>query len=317
MSTLSVTTLDVDTIDSKSGTSLAFTSDVKMPTQFSHRNKIINGDCRVAQRGNITLVNNTWTYGGADRIPVSASGFTTLTSGIITSSTLNGSTSGKAQFISDLTTTGAGQVAFGQKIEAINCFNLNSKTINISGKLYQDTGVGQAAVVRIFRTATIDNWGTPVQIGSDISLGSVVSATLTPFSVSLTLGSTDASNGLWVTVYFTSVGAVTTKLFGLADFQVEEGTLATPFETRPYGYELALCQRYYETSPGPWQTFTSTTPATVPYKVTKRANPTVVVTVLSGGGTNSTTSSGVDNFIGTPSGASAVQNISFTSTAEL
>lgn len=28
--------------------------------------------------------------------------------------------------------------------------------------------------------------------------------------------------------------------------QLEEGSVATPFENRPYGLELSLCQRYYE-----------------------------------------------------------------------
>ena len=28
--------------------------------------------------------------------------------------------------------------------------------------------------------------------------------------------------------------------------QLEKGTVATPFERRPYGTELALCQRYYQ-----------------------------------------------------------------------
>jgi len=34
----------------------------------------------------------------------------------------------------------------------------------------------------------------------------------------------------------------------LATAQLELGTVATPFERRPIGLELALCQRYYETS---------------------------------------------------------------------
>jgi len=36
--------------------------------------------------------------------------------------------------------------------------------------------------------------------------------------------------------------------FDIAQVQLEEGTVATPFEFRPIGVELALCQRYYQTS---------------------------------------------------------------------
>lgn len=35
--------------------------------------------------------------------------------------------------------------------------------------------------------------------------------------------------------------------FDIANVQVEEGSVATPFEQRPLGLELSLCQRYYQT----------------------------------------------------------------------
>jgi len=36
--------------------------------------------------------------------------------------------------------------------------------------------------------------------------------------------------------------------FYISQVQLEEGSIATPFEQRPIGYELSLCQRYYQTS---------------------------------------------------------------------
>ena len=53
--------------------------------------------------------------------------------------------------------------------------------------------------------------------------------------------------------------------------QLEPGTVATPFERRSYGQELALCQRYYESS----YVYVSSTLATLYYKVSKRVAPTV------------------------------------------
>ena len=38
------------------------------------------------------------------------------------------------------------------------------------------------------------------------------------------------------------------KNFIIGNVQLEEGSVATPFEQRPYGLELSLCQRYYESS---------------------------------------------------------------------
>jgi hypothetical protein len=66
--------------------------------------------------------------------------------------------------------------------------------------------------------------------------------------------------------------------------QLEAGSVATPFEHRPYGVELALCQRYYEKSPTNNQYIaaggaTSTTVGVATftgYKVPKRATPTTV-----------------------------------------
>ena len=69
-------------------------------------------------------------------------------------------------------------------------------------------------------------------------------------------------------------------------WQWEEGTVATPFENRLYGTELALCQRYYETVTlanlggtgyalfvGAWNSLTNAY-MTWNYKQTKRAIPT-------------------------------------------
>jgi len=62
--------------------------------------------------------------------------------------------------------------------------------------------------------------------------------------------------------------------------QLELGKVATPFEHRSYGEELALCQRYYEVSSGVnWYLTGLGSGAEVylpnTWKVTKRATPTM------------------------------------------
>lgn len=76
-------------------------------------------------------------------------------------------------------------------------------------------------------------------------------------------------------------------LANLNKVQVEEGTVATPFEHRPYGLELSLAQRYYEhsydgaTNSGTAGMIVTTVPAVsnayvpIQFKVAKRAAPTM------------------------------------------
>lgn len=57
-----------------------------------------------------------------------------------------------------------------------------------------------------------------------------------------TIGSNDSS----LQLKFVFPSGVT-QTIDLWDVQVEAGSIATPFEQRPFGTELTLCQRYYET----------------------------------------------------------------------
>lgn len=68
----------------------------------------------------------------------------------------------------------------------------------------------------------------------------------------------------------------------IGNVQLEEGSVATPFEQRPIGLELSLCQRYYEAIYGsnpPMVQYTANgdTRVSVPFKVSKRVPPTCTV----------------------------------------
>jgi hypothetical protein len=79
--------------------------------------------------------------------------------------------------------------------------------------------------------------------------------------------------------------ATASATWQITGVQLEAGTVATPFERRSYGQELALCQRYYEIGGSSTNsiyngyTITSTVYMYgVPFVVTKRAAPTIVTT---------------------------------------
>ena len=65
----------------------------------------------------------------------------------------------------------------------------------------------------------------------------------------------------------------------ITDVQVEEGTVATPFETKPFTTELQLCQRYYLKTPANSASYLPCTNASnhsrlhLMFPVTMRATP--------------------------------------------
>jgi len=82
----------------------------------------------------------------------------------------------------------------------------------------------------------------------------------------------------------TSVVGTNGATFYITGVQLEKGSTATSFDYRPYGTELALCQRYFQQilydggtypSIGGYITNGGTVDMSFPYQVTMRANPTV------------------------------------------
>lgn len=273
------------------------------------RNKIINGCGRVAQRGNVALsAVGTNYYGGADRIVTVVTGFSTA-SGTITQWTGGSSSTTYGQKLSALTTTGAGAVIFQQRIESVNVQDLNSKTITVTAYLLQNTGSSLNATISIYAPTVKDTFTTTTQIGTDSSTTSIPSGTLTQISKQFTLSAGAVTNGLLVNVNFTGVGAVTSKDFVISDWQLEAGSVATPFEQRPVGLELALCQRYFQSWGGDALyenigcgncTGTTTAQIYIPLMATMRVAPTKsesgsFAVASSAGGAVATTSLALDS----------------------
>ncbi|WVQ00149.1 tail fiber protein [Synechococcus phage MA10] len=140
------------------------------------------------------------------------------------------------------------------------------------------------------------------------------------YSHTFTIGSgvvPSATHACLAVIFFKNV-AEAHSIF-ITGVQLEPGPVATPFEHRPIGTELALCQRYYEKGEFWIQTPGSTVGSRVYYATTKRATPTVAVASMNYGTVPAvdmgTTSEGF-GFYGTPDGASRLRG-QYTADAEL
>lgn len=212
------------------------------------RNKYINGACQVARRGNVNAVVGASTYGGCDRIIVNPAG-TWSTPGVIAQSVSATAKSGFAQGLLNATSTGAGNaVNFGTKIIAENTTELNGKTITVNAALLHDAGVSLGTSISIYKANSKNNFSAITQIGATYVGANAASGVTTPISTQFTLGASDASNGIWVQVAFTGIGAVATKNFYVQDLAVIKGSAALPMEVNPIEVDVSLCLPYYRTT---------------------------------------------------------------------
>ena len=244
----------------------------------SFRNRIINGDMRIDQRNG--GASQSITAGSApysvDRFIVRSAG------GTITGQRVAGT--GSTQYVYQIT-GGASvtQVQFEQRIEASNSYDLAGGNATLSVNL-SNSLLATANWVLYYPTAT-DNFTSSTVISS----GSwTISSTIARYNATISIPAA-ATTGLYLIIYVT---AQTSGTFKIGDVQLEAGSTATEFERRPYGTELALCQRYYETTYntgvavgsvnnlGNWQSVCLNTTdyydfGKTFFKVTKRANPIV------------------------------------------
>jgi hypothetical protein len=205
---------------------------------FCFRNKIINGDMRIDQRsaGNtFTHTAGTTTYGSCDRWI----GFCTGSN--ITSQRVSGNSFGQPFPYAALRITGAANNTAAQiiqRIEAINVYDLAGQSVTLSFRVVSSTTITGYAVITT--AGGIDNWSSGTQVGS-----TGFTTTTTPSTVTYTFTMpSSVTNGVQITIGASPLLAGQT--IDITNVQLEVGPTATPFEYRPIGTELALCQRYFE-----------------------------------------------------------------------
>jgi hypothetical protein len=194
----------------------------------------------VDQRNNGSSISsgvNTITY-GVDRWYVYALGAAV---------TLQRVGSSAARFESALRLTGAASNTFamiGQRIEVSNSLDLANQLNGGGGYVALSfaaaTSASKTVTWKIFYANAANNFATKTEIGSGTQ---ATTSSLTTYVASAFLLPAIATTGLSVEF---SVDNLTSGTFDLTGVQLEPGPVVTPFEQRPIGTELALCQRYYQ-----------------------------------------------------------------------
>ena len=259
------------------------------------RNRIINGDMRIDQRNAGASVSSglgVTTY-TADRWSVATSGaaVTVQRQGIAGNYYLN-ITGAAGNTITNIR----------QRIEVLNVADLAGRTVTLSFVCSSTTATSVTAQVSCASAsdnfATITN--TQLFVRTITSTGAAYSATFTMPS--------QAVNGVEVLFSLTNF---TSGIFALADVQLEPGTVATPFERRSYGQELALCQRYFWNANASYyeQAYSPATGGNqytqIWFPVIMRASPTIAGAWSSG----VNASAGLLNTLGPQGAASSIQSV--------
>jgi hypothetical protein len=216
-----------------------FTTAFVSPT--SGNNLIINGGFAVSQRygtsgvtaSNLLYVIDRWFIGTGGVAPTATQTLATHPSG-------NGS------YGYNLTVSGiAGNTAveFNQRIEAKNSRHAAGQVVSISFWVLQTSGSSRSIVPRIYYETVTEDAFTTTTLLTGTSL-SIPTGVWTKYTGQITLPSS-ANKGIQLNI--TGAGAIVAgQVVAIADVQLEVSPVATSFEQRTYGEELALSQRYYE-----------------------------------------------------------------------
>ena len=136
-------------------------------------------------------------------------------------------------------TNGTGAPLLVQGIEGFN--KMGGKILTVSFWIYRETNtVGRTFNVSLFKNSN-SLFGSTIQtieFQNDVPLTTWTKVTKTFNALPY-----DTTNNI-LTLSIGTVGGIST--YHITGVQLEEGSVATPFEQRPLGLELSLCQRYYQ-----------------------------------------------------------------------
>lgn len=323
-------------------------------TQWAFRNRIINGNCNIAQRPSFAYTTGLSGYGGPDRFFAANMGtaggqFTQSQGTVAYNGVMYNAVMQTVNTAITSTTTTNYWSGISQAIEGYNIYNLLGGPVVLSFIFSASvTGTYSVAVSDYTRA---NSWVTTFTATANTPVKVVIPISMLP--TTLTTPNTNAG-GLWVNVgalntgtyqtptlntwetgnYLSAAGATNwgmtaNNFIALTNLQLEAGNIATTFENRHSNVEMAMCQRYYEYQTGQAIFWNGYINAGTPYNtvssfhVTKRSTPTIAFSSIGYGSMSGITlvASTVDNVAvyatATTTSVGGSYYASFTASAEL
>lgn len=251
------------------GIDFALGSSALLPAGLGFRNKIINGDMRIAQRSTATITGSSSAQYPVDRwAAYNGTGTVTFVQSTDAPAGFNYSVLATVTATGSYSTAGYTQIT--HKIEGFNCqdlaygtasaktiilsFWVKSSVVGIQNVSFKNSGNNRVYVA----TYTVDvanTWEKKIisVVGDTTGTWLVDSGIGLEVTFNLGMGTQyDATAGSWQALaarYSTSdaidFAANSGATWRVTGVQLEQNYQPTPFEQRPYGVELALCQRYF------------------------------------------------------------------------
>jgi len=311
--------LNVDTIKKADGT-----GNLSVPAEtgtvvttaspsLGRRNIILNGSMAVAQRGTQSTGITTTGFRTVDRFRTSLGTLGTWTEDQSTDAPDEFANSFKLTCTTADASPAAGDVAYirymfeGNELQGLAYGTASAKDLTLSFWV-KSNKTGSATVQLLqndnssknispsYTISSADTWeyktiSIPADVAGNIDNDNGPAVSLIWWLNSGTNFSSGSNQTTWATYSATDsnasnlgVGGATSDYFAITGVQLEVGSVATPFEHRSYGEELALCQRYYYMHvQGNGETITfaanyyssSTFEAHIPFPVTMRTDPSL------------------------------------------
>jgi len=264
---------------------------------LSFRNKIINGNFDIWQRG---TSQTTADYGSADRWNCLHKGSTKTASQqafTVGQTDVPGNPKYYLRHVVSSVAGAGNYCSFIQQIEGVQTLAGQTATLSFWAKADSNksiatefrqhfgTGGSPSAIVSSIGVTTHNLTTSWQKFTTTVSIPSISGKTI----------GSDGNDKLQINFWFDAESNWDSRnnslgqqsgTFDIAQVQLEEGSVPTPFEHRPIGTELALCQRYYETCGTDTlykdiiQSYSGGSGSFVQgveFKVQKRADPTVSI----------------------------------------